>query len=182
MAPAFAWDVAVMRITVAALMTTPWIARFLEAAPSPDTDLVLIPGLCEGDPAVVAQKLGVPVEKGPKDLRQIPEYFGRAAAARDYGAYDIEIVAEVNNAPRLGRDAIRLEAEHYRESGADLIDIGCTPGREFPDLAAVVGELVAAGMRVSIDSLEPSEIRAVALDGHELVQMLNVYMRGVVLV
>src|SRR5256884_6858100 len=169
MGPPFAWDVAVMRITVAALMTTPWIARFLEAPPSPGTDLVLIPGLCEGDPAVVAQKLGVPVEKGPKDLRQIPEYFGRAAATRDYGAYDIEIIAEVNNAPRLARDAIRLEAEHYRVSGADLIDIGCTPGREFPDLAAVVGELVAAWMRVSIDSLEPIEIRTAVQAGAPVV-------------
>src|SRR5207249_962626 len=127
----------------------------------------------EGDPAVVAQKLGVPVEKGPKDLRQIPEYFGRAAAAHDYGAYDIEIVAEVNNAPRLGRDAIRLEAEHYRGSGADLIDIGCTPGRAFPDLAAVVGELVAAGMRVSIDSLEPSETRTAVQAGAEPVLSVN---------
>src|SRR5205085_916875 len=81
-------------------------------------------------PAGVGRLLGGPVEKGPKDLRRIPEYFGRAAAARDYGAYDIEIVAEVNNAPRLARDAIRREAEHYRASGADLIDIGCTPGRE----------------------------------------------------
>ena len=173
MAPAFAWDVAVMRITVAALMTTPWIARFLEAPPSPDTDLVLLPGLCEGDPAIVAQQLGVPVEKGPKDLRQIPEYFGRAAAARDYGAYDIEIVAEVNNAPRLGREAIRVEAEHYRASGADLIDIGCTPGRDFPDLAAVVGDLVAAGMRVSIDSLDPGEIGTAVRAGAELVLSVN---------
>src|SRR5256714_11979382 len=168
MAPAFAWDVAVMRITVAALMTTSWIARFLEVPPSPDTDLVLIPGLCEGDPAVVGRKLGVPVEKDPRDLRQIPEYFGRSAAARDYGAYDIEIVAEVNNAPRLARDAIRLEAEHYHESGADLIDIGCTPGRAFPDLAAVVGELVAAGMRVSIDSLDAGEIGTAVRAGAEL--------------
>src|SRR5213082_2259534 len=173
MAPAFAWDVAVMRITVAALMTTPWIARFLEAPPFPDTDLVLIPGLCEGDPAVVAHKLGVPVEKGPKDLRQIPEYFGRAAATRDYGAYDIEIVAEVNNAPRLAREAIRLEAEHYRVSGADLIDIGCTPGRAFPDLAAVIGDLVAAGMRVSIDSLDPGEIGTAVQAGAELVLSVN---------
>src|SRR5207247_2019699 len=83
----------------------PWIARFLEVPPG--TDLVLIPGLCEGDPAVIAETAGegIAVEKGPKDLRQIPEYFGRAAAARTYGSYDIEIVAEVNNAPRLARDA-----------------------------------------------------------------------------
>src|SRR5439155_193086 len=39
MAPAFAYDIAVMKITVAALMTTPWIARFL--AVPPGTDLVL---------------------------------------------------------------------------------------------------------------------------------------------
>ncbi|MGH9261641.1 MAG: DUF6513 domain-containing protein, partial [Acidimicrobiales bacterium] len=38
MAPAFAYDVAVLKITVAALMTTPWIARFLEVPAG--TDLV----------------------------------------------------------------------------------------------------------------------------------------------
>lgn len=172
MAPAFAWEVAVMKITVAALMTTPWIARFLDAPPA-DTDLVLLPGLCEGDPAVVAEKVGISVEKGPKDLRQIPEYFGRAAAAREYGAYDIEIVAEVNNAPRLERAAIRREAEHYRASGADVIDIGCTPGRPFPALADVVRELVDAGMRVSIDSLEADEIRTAVRAGAELVLSVN---------
>src|ERR1051325_904368 len=130
MAPAFSCDVAVMKITVAALMTTPWIARFLEVPA--DTDLVLIPGLSEGDPALIEEKVGVRVEKGPKDLREIPEYFGRAATIREYGAYDIEIVAEVNNAPRLTRDALRREAEYYHASGADVIDIGGTPGRGFP--------------------------------------------------
>src|SRR3989475_5759184 len=149
-----------MKITVAALMTTPWIARFLEVPPG--TDLVLIPGLCEGDPAVIAETAGggIAVEKGPKDLRQIPEYFGRAAAARTYGPYDIEIVAEVNNAPRLARDALRREAEHYRASGADVIDVGCTPGREFPALGEVVRELVGEGIRVSIDSFDAGENRA----------------------
>jgi len=171
MAPAFAWEVAVLKITVAALMTTAWIARFLEVPG--DTDLILIPGLCEGDPAVIAQRVGVPVQKGPKDLRQIPEYFGRAAAARDYGAYDIEIVAEVNNAPRLAREAIRAEAEHYRTSGADVIDIGCTPGREFPELGDVVRELVSAGMRVSVDSFDPAEIRTAVGAGAELVLSVN---------
>ena len=173
MAPAFAYDVAVMKITVAALMTTPWIARFL-AVPA-GTDLVLIPGLCEGDPAVIAARAGggVRVEKGPKDLHQIPEYFGRAAAARDYGAYGIEIVAEVNNAPRLAREALRREADHYRASGADVIDIGCTPGREFPGLADTVRELVDAGMRVSVDSLDAGEIRTAVVAGAELVLSVN---------
>ena len=173
MAPAFAYDVAVLKITVAALMTTPWIARFLEVPAG--TDLVLIPGLCEGDPGVIAEKVGggVRVAKGPKDLREIPDYFGHAAAARDYGAWDIEIIAEVNNAPRLARDAVHREADCYRANGADVIDIGCTPGRQFPELAEVVRELVGAGMRVSVDSFDVNEIRTAVAAGAELVLSVN---------
>ena len=147
MAPPFTCDVAALRITVAALMTTTWIARHLTVEQG--TDLVLIPGLCEGDPAVIQDKVGVAVAKGPADLREIPRFFGRATAARDYGEWDIEILAEINNAPRMTRAAVRQEAERYRSSGADVIDIGCTPGLAFPELGDVVRELVDAGMRVS---------------------------------
>ena len=108
MAPDFAYDVTAMGITVAALMTTDWIARALTVPEG--TDLVLIPGLCEGDPQVIAEKVGVSVEKGPKDLREIPHYFGSAATRRDYGAWDIEIVAEINNVPRLSLDAVRISS------------------------------------------------------------------------
>src|SRR5437016_4675105 len=82
-------------------------------------------------------------------------------------------VAAVNHAPRLPRDALRREAEYYRASGADVIDIGCTPGRAFPALAEVVRELLASGMRVSIDSFEPAEIRAAVGAGAELVLSVN---------
>lgn len=171
MAPPFAADVAVLRITVAALMTTPWIARFLEVPP--DTDLVLIPGLCEGDPSVIEDAVGVRTEKGPKDLRQIPRHFGQAAAAPDYGGYAIEILAEINNAPKLSREAIRRAAAAYRASGADVIDLGCTPGLPFPALADVVRELRADGFRVSVDSFDPGEIRTAVRAGAELVLSVN---------
>jgi dihydropteroate synthase-like protein len=171
MQPDFQADVAVLKITVAALMTTPWIAKFLEVPPG--TDLVLIPGLCEGDTEAIRERFGVPVEKGPKDLREIPGYFGLAAARADYGAYAIEILAEINNAPKLTRDAVRSAAEYFRASGADLIDIGCTPGVPFPALGAVVSELRRAGFRVSIDSFDPSEIRTAVEAGAELVLSVN---------
>jgi len=171
MAPAFAYEVAPLKITVASLMTTGWIARALDVPAG--TDLVLIPGLCEGDPQEIADRAGVRVEKGPKDLREIPRYFGAAAAAREYGAWDIAIVAEINNAPRLAREAVRREAEYFRGCGADIIDIGCTPGRAFPDLAEVVGELRGAGMRVSIDTFDPGEIRDAVAAGAELVLSVN---------
>jgi dihydropteroate synthase-like protein len=171
MQPPFQPEVAVMKITVAALMTTPWIARFLEVPT--ETDLVLIPGLCEGDTMILRERFGVRVEKGPKDLREIPRYFGQAAAAPDYGSYSVEILAEINNAPKLTRAEIRAGADYFRASGADLIDIGCTPGVPFPDLGAVVRELREAGMRVSVDSFDPGEIRTAVEAGAELVLSVN---------
>ena len=178
MAPPFAWDVAVLRITVAALMTTPWIARFLQVPAG--TELVLLPGLVEGDTALLEERFGLRVEKGPKDLREIPGYFGHAALARDYGAYDIEILAEINNAPKRSREDIRREARYYHASGADLIDVGCTPGVAFPELKSVVGEFRAAGLRVSIDSFDPAEILTAVAAGAELVLSVNGSNRAVV--
>jgi dihydropteroate synthase len=171
MEPGFEYDISVLGITVAALMTTSWIARHCSAPPG--TDLVLIPGLCEGDPQVIAEKLGVMVKKGPKDLREIPRYFGQAAALRDYGAWDIEIVAEINNAPRLSPEALRATADYFRASGADVIDVGCTPGLAFPALGDAVRDLVANGMRVSIDTFDADEIRTAVAAGAELVLSVN---------
>lgn len=172
MSPPFAYEIAVLRITVAALMTTEWIARHL-TPPPPGTDLVLIPGLCEGDVALITQQTGVRAEKGPKDLRDIPQYFGQAAIRRDYGDWDIEILAEINNAPRLSPDRIRRAAEHYRDAGADVIDLGCTPGLAFPGLADVVRDLVESGMRVSIDTFDVAEIRTAVAAGASLVLSVN---------
>lgn len=174
----FAMDVAMLPITVAALMTTEWITKHL-AVPQ-GTDLVLIPGLCEGATATIADRFAVRVEKGPNDLREIPEFFGQAAAREEYGAWDIEIIAEINNAPRLSREAITREALRFRESGADYVDIGCTPGLDFPALGDVVRELVSAGIPVSIDSFDPAEIRTAVDAGATLVLSINGSNLGVV--
>jgi dihydropteroate synthase len=167
----FATEVAMLPITVAALMTTEWIAKHL--AVPPGTDLVLIPGLCEGATSTITDRFAVRVEKGPKDLREIPEYFGQAAVREDYGKWDIEIIAEINNAPRLSRDAIMREALRFRDSGADYIDIGCTPGLAFPELGSVIRELVATGMRISIDTFNADEIRVAVDAGATLVLSIN---------
>src|SRR4051794_4916453 len=69
----FDFTVAVLPITVVSLATTPWIARHLEV-PS-GIDRVILPGLCGGDIAALAPVTSAPVERGPKDLRDLPEYF-----------------------------------------------------------------------------------------------------------
>src|SRR5215813_11723642 len=71
----FAYDVAVMKITVAALMTTEWIAKRLEV---PDgVTRIMIPGSCQGEIAAIADHFDLPAEKGPADLKRLPAHFGQ---------------------------------------------------------------------------------------------------------
>jgi len=171
MAPDFPYEVGVLRITVAALMTTSWIAKHL-------TDLsgcerIIIPGLCEGDVRAIEDRWGVTAEKGPADLRDLPEHFGQAALREDYGAYDIRIFAEINNVPYLSREEIVRAAEYYRQSGADVIDLGCSLDRKLDDAADVVSLLKAQGFTLSIDTLDPAEILAADRAGVDYVLSLN---------
>src|ERR1700732_2469486 len=86
----FDYSVDVLGITVAALMTTDWIARRIR--PPAGTSRILLPGYCQGELKVVERSAGVPVERGPRDLRRLPDFFGQPASTRDYGAYTIEII------------------------------------------------------------------------------------------
>jgi dihydropteroate synthase len=158
-----------MPISVAALMPPRWVARHLEVPEG--TDRVVLPGHCRGDLApVVAKAGGVPVELGPEDLRDLPRHFGREDARREgYGAHDIEILAEINHAPRLDRPEILRIADEYRREGADVIDLGCDPGDPWPGAGDAVAALRDAGHRVSIDSFDPAEVEAAAKAGAELV-------------
>ncbi len=166
----FDYSVSVMGITVAALMTTDWLARRM-AVPD-DANRVLIPGYCLGDLAVLESALGLPVELGPKDLRDLPEHFGHAVP-ESFGDCDIEILAEINHAPRLTLDAILQEAQQLRNDGADVIDLGCNPGETWRGAADCVRALRDQGHRVSIDSYNPDEIEPAALAGAELVLSVN---------
>ncbi|MBX3413439.1 MAG: dihydropteroate synthase [Pirellulales bacterium] len=174
LAPAVGFDysIGVLGITVAALMTTEWVAKRLE--PPAAATRVILPGYCRGELAIVAEKLRLPVERGPKDLRDLDEFFGQPKRGRaEYGAYDIEILAEINHAPRLRREEIVAAAERLRASGADVIDLGCDPGDTWGGVAEAVRALRDAGHRVSIDSMNTVEIAAAAKAGAELVLSVN---------
>ncbi|QDU95740.1 DUF6513 domain-containing protein [Lignipirellula cremea] len=168
----FDYVVQVMPITVAALLTTDWVSRRIEA-PGPISRVVL-PGYCGGDLAPVEQAIQAPVERGPRDLRRLPEYFGQTSSrSEDYGRYDIEIVAEINHAPRLTLAQILQKADALRADGADLIDVGCDPGGGWSGVGECVRALKSEGHRVSIDSLTPSEIAPAVAAGAELVLSVN---------
>ncbi|HVX13413.1 MAG TPA: DUF6513 domain-containing protein [Pirellulales bacterium] len=166
----FDYTVEVLGITVAALMTTEWVARRMSVPPG--TSRVMVSGYCSGDLDVLGRAAGVPVERGPKDLRELPRWFGQKPL-EDYGAYAIEIIAEINHAPRLAREAILRQAADLAAQGADVIDVGCDPGDEWPGVADCIKTLRAEGYRVSIDSLNPREIAAATRAGAELVLSVN---------
>jgi dihydropteroate synthase-like protein len=161
-----------MKITVAALMTTSWIAKFLEV---PDAvTKIMIPGLCEGETDVLADRFGIPVEKGPADLKALPRHFGQADARAAYGKRDIRVFAEINHVPRLSRDEILAEAERYREQGADVIDLGLSLGRKWlGDGPGTLAALKERGFALSIDTFDADEIAMADEAGVDYVLSLN---------
>jgi len=168
----FQSSVAVLPISVAALATAAWISSHL-TVPA-EVERIILPGLCAGDLAPLRARTGLPVERGPQDLRDLPEFFGSASGRpSDYGAYDITILAEINHAPRLTRAEILAQARAYRASGADVIDVGCDPGDPWPLVQDTVRALRDEGLRVSIDSFNPREVEEAVSGGAELVLSVN---------
>src|SRR5579872_5692341 len=68
----FEYSLAVLPITVVALATTPWIASHL-AVPS-GIVRVILPGLCNGSLDAITSLVAIAVERGPKDLRDLPDF------------------------------------------------------------------------------------------------------------
>ncbi len=168
----FEASVQVMPITVAALMPIAWIAQRLEVPAG--TDRVIIPGACRGPLEVFAEVSRVPVERGPDDLRGLDDFFGQKPAdLADYGRHDIEIIAEINHAPRLSAAELLAEARRLTAAGADRIDVGCDPGECWGGVGEAVQMLVAEGLRVSIDSFNPHEVALAVRAGATLVLSVN---------
>jgi dihydropteroate synthase-like protein len=168
----FEYEVAVMKITVAALMTADWIAKRLEV---PDgVTRIMIPGMCQGDVDALSQQFAVPAEKGPADLKRLPAHFGQADARSRYGGRDIRVFAEINNVPHLDRERIVEAASYFRDSGADVIDLGLSLDRRWLDEGpSVIADLKARGFTLSIDTLDPDEILMADEAGIDYVLSLN---------
>jgi dihydropteroate synthase-like protein len=167
----FAYSIDVLPITVAALMTPEWIAKRIKVPAG--TTLVLLPGNCSGDLSPILDIAHASVERGPRDLRELPRFFGRAPTPTDYGTYDIEIIAEINHCPQLSISEILRQAKQLGDDGADLIDVGCDPEGPWAGVADVVRALRDSGHRVSVDSLDPREIEPAIGAGAELVLSVN---------
>ncbi len=167
----FDYRVAVLPISVAALMHVDWVRRKLQIEES--VDRVVLPGWCQGNLEPLTEFYGVPFERGPKDLHDLARQFGHAKAAPDLSRYDIEIIAEINHATRVSDKQIVADATALRADGADIIDVGCVPGEESNRAGEITRILRGDGFRVSIDSFNRREVEEAVAAGAELVLSCN---------
>jgi dihydropteroate synthase-like protein len=166
----FEWSIFDVGVKVAALMTEAIIARRL---PRPvNAGRVLVPGRCRADLDRLAAEFGVPFERGPEELKDLPGYFGKGRDL-DLSRHDMRIFAEIVDASALPVDAIMARAGAMVAAGADVIDLGCLPDTPFPHLADAVRVLKGAGFQVSVDSAAPDELQRGARAGADFVLSLT---------
>jgi dihydropteroate synthase len=167
----FDYTIAVMPITVAALITPKWLARHLK--PVLTATRAMVPGYCVGDLSAVEKAAGVPVELGPRDLRELPNYFGRKPELADYGDYNTEIIATIAIASRYSIPMLLARAEQLIDDGADVIGLGCSADERWEHVGQAVGALRDEGYRIALDGGDPAEVEAAVKAGVEIVRPVH---------
>ena len=152
----FTYEVRQIGINVAGLMTVDLIQR--RVSDIAGATRVMVPGRCRGDLDQLTHRYGVPVVRGPEELKDIPQFFGRERKLIDLSHHDVLIFAEIVDAPKLKVDAIVARAEKYRIDGADVIDLGCLPETPFPHMEEAIFALKDGKFAVSVDSVEPEDL------------------------
>ncbi len=152
----FNYEVRQIGVSVAALMTTDLIARRLTDVSG--FDKILLPGRCRGNIDELASKFGIEVERGPEELKDLPQHFGHADGQTDLSRYSTSIFAEIVDAPNMTIEEIITQAQTYKQDGANVIDLGCLPNTPFEHLAESVQELKSLSFSVSVDSLLPEDL------------------------
>lgn len=152
----FTWEIREIGLQVAALMTADMVRRRVAAPVA--ADRIVVPGRCRGDLDELSRHYGMPVERGPEDLKDLPGFFNRKARPVDLSRHDIAIFAEIVDAPQLDIAGICARAYRHRAEGADVIDLGCLPATAFPHLEDAVHALKAQGFQVSVDSMNTDEL------------------------
>lgn len=171
MQPEFNFTIHQLGVKVAALMTTDMIARRLK-----DTfgaDRIILPGRCRGDIAALAQQFNLPIERGPEELKDLPQFFGKKSHTYDLSQYRVKIFAEITDAPDVSIEDVLKRAAYYQQNGADVIDIGCLPNTPFPHMEELIQALKQQGFMVSIDSLNEHDLLRGAKAGADYMLSLH---------
>ena len=132
-----------------------------------------MPGRCCGDLNALSAQLAIPVIRGPEEVKDLPLFFGKKKIQADLSRYDVTIFAEIVDAPERSVESIIERARYYGDNGANVIDIGCLPEKKFPHLEESIVALHEQGFKVSVDSLELSDLRRAGKAGADYLLSLT---------
>ena len=167
----FEYEIRQIGVSVAALMTAEMVKRRLKNWDG--FDLIMLPGLCAGNANELTEYYGIKVVKGPNEVNDLPEYFGSPARSVSLDEHSVKLFAEIVDAPQLSVEQIVAVAHTYRDSGADVIDLGCLPSQSFPHLEDAIKALKGGGFEVSVDSLDTNELLRGGHAGADYLLSLN---------
>jgi dihydropteroate synthase len=169
--PEGSWRIANVGVKVAALMTEAIVRNRLKAPL--DADRVIVPGRSRMNLGELKEHYGVPFERGPDEIVDLPQFFGKGGKPPDLSRYDLRIFAEIVDAPGLTVEQMVERAGKLKAEGADVIDIGCQPDVPFPQLEDVIAALRKGGFKVSVDSGNVEELHRGAKAGADYVLSLD---------
>jgi dihydropteroate synthase-like protein len=94
--------------------------------------------------------------------------IGNLAVGKDF---PMRVMAEIVDAPLMDEETIQRLAKRFVKAGANIVDVGMVAGESRPSDAKRLVELVkrVVDVPVSIDSLDPAEIREAVFAGADLV-------------
>jgi dihydropteroate synthase-like protein len=94
--------------------------------------------------------------------------IGELAVGKDF---PMRVMAEIVDAALMPNDEIQRLAKHFVKMGADIIDVGMVAGESRPSDAKRAVEAIknAVNVPVSIDTLDPDEIREAVAAGADLI-------------
>jgi hypothetical protein len=169
--PEWNYRVKQLGLSVAALMTGDLILRRLQDIKG--INKVILPGRVRVDIDKLSKNYGIPFERGPEEIRGIPEFLGRAEKKKKLTKYDIKIFAEIVDSPNMTVEQIVKKALKYKKEGANVIDLGCLPDTEFKHLEESVKALKKNKLKVSVDSANGNELLRGGKAGADYILSLN---------
>ncbi|MBC6413356.1 MAG: dihydropteroate synthase [Chromatiales bacterium] len=167
---AFTYSVRNLGLSVASMMTTNIIKRRLKDIEQ--FNRIILPGRFRGNLDELSSYFGVPFERGPEELKDIPAFFGKKHQY-DLSDSDVLIIGEIVEAVNLSPQATLDIALRYRTDGADVIDIGFMPDTPFPQLADTIALLKEHNFKVSVDTHNNDQLLAASHYGADYLLSLK---------
>lgn len=171
MKPEFSYQINQVGVNVAALMSESILMRRIPE--DQKFDRIIVPGKFRGNLKRLSNFFKIPVERGPDDISDLPDYFGVEKPDSQLEKYDCEIFAEIVDAAILTPTEIQKIAKSYKKDGANVIDLGCMPDTKFDHLEESIRAVKSIGCKVSVDSANPCELIRGSKAGADYILSVN---------